>query len=92
MQRCQFLPKCKDRTFAILQRYLVSPICKDFIFANTQSPRSYIVEELSCRAFQVKAHRLDPSNKAINDKMGALRVQEMKHLEQLAGGMKKMFG
>ncbi len=43
-------------------------------------------------AFQVEAHRLDPSNKAINDKMGALRVQETKHLEQLAGGMKKMFG
>ena len=40
----------------------------------------------------VEAHRLDPSNKAINEKLGQLRVQEKKHKEQLANGMKKMFG
>ncbi len=39
----------------------------------------------------VEAHRLDSSNKAINDKMGVLRLQEKKQREQLAGGMKKMF-
>ncbi len=43
------------------------------------------------RADLVEAHRLDPSNKAINDKMGVLRIQEKKHKELLAGGMKKMF-
>lgn len=44
------------------------------------------------KADLVEAHRLDPSNKAINEKLGQLRVQEKKHKEQLANGMKKMFG
>ena len=40
----------------------------------------------------VKAHGLDPSNRAINDKMGSLRIAEKKHKDQMAKGMKKMFG
>ena len=38
-----------------------------------------------------EAHRLDPKNKAINEKLGHLRVREKKHKEQLANGMRKMF-
>ncbi len=38
-----------------------------------------------------KAHRLDPTNKAINDKLGQLRIAEKKHQERLAAGLKKMF-
>ena len=40
----------------------------------------------------VEAHRLDPTNKAINEKLGQLRVREKRHLEELSKGMKKMFG
>ncbi len=40
----------------------------------------------------VEAHRLDPTNKAINEKMGQLRLRERKHLEQISAGMKKIFG
>jgi tetratricopeptide (TPR) repeat protein len=45
----------------------------------------------SARPDLVEAHRLDPSNKAINEKLGQLRVLEMKHRDQLASGLKKMF-
>ena len=45
----------------------------------------------AAKADLVEAHRLDPSNKAINEKMGQLRVLEKKHSDQLAQGMKKMF-
>ena len=43
------------------------------------------------RADLVKAHSLDPSNKAINDKLGQLRVLEKKHNDNLSKGLKKMF-
>ncbi|TRY72504.1 hypothetical protein TCAL_09543 [Tigriopus californicus] len=39
-----------------------------------------------------EAHKLDPSNKAINDKLGQLRILEKKHTQHLANNMKKMFG
>lgn len=45
----------------------------------------------AAKADLVEAHRLDPSNKAINEKMGHLRVLEKKHLDHLAKAMKKMF-
>ena len=40
----------------------------------------------------VEAHRLDPTNKAINEKLGQLRVREKRHVEELSKGLKKMFG
>ena len=40
----------------------------------------------------MEAHRLDPTNKAINEKLGQLRVREKRHVEELSKGMKKMFG
>ena len=46
----------------------------------------------AAKADLVEAHRLDPSNKAINEKMGNLRVAEKRHKDQMAKGMKKMFG
>ena len=44
------------------------------------------------KADLVEAHRLDPTNKAINEKLGLLRIKEKRHLEELSKGMKKMFG
>ncbi len=45
----------------------------------------------AARADLVEAHRLDPSNKAINDKLGQLRIAQKKANDQLATGLKKMF-
>ena len=43
------------------------------------------------KADLVEAHRLDPSNRAINEKLGQLRVAERRRVEALSNGMKKMF-
>lgn len=39
----------------------------------------------------IKAHKLEPGNKAINDKIGVLRVEEKKHKDQMSNNLKKMF-
>jgi hypothetical protein len=49
-------------------------------------------EFVESRSDLVEAHRLDPGNKAINEKLGQLRLREKRHNMQMADGMKKMFG
>ena len=45
----------------------------------------------AAKADLAEAHRLDPANKAINEKLGQLRLSERKHKDQMASGLKKMF-